>query len=140
MVTGLNSQLRVGGLLLVDELEWIESSHPVLAAYERVVVDLVASQGAPMYAGPIVDPIRRGTGWQQRSSHVRVVPVTTGDAAAMFGMNLATWRDDPHIRAHHDPNVIDRIGRDLGALETVSGTGDISWGIRQVVYERTGGP
>jgi trans-aconitate 2-methyltransferase len=138
MVAGLNGQLRVGGRLLVDELEWIETSHPVLAAYERVVVDLLASQGAPMYAGPIVDPIRRGTGWRQCSSDVRVVPVATADAAAMFRMNLTTWRDDPHIRAHHDPDEIDQIGRDLGELETSSGTADITWGIRQVVYQRAG--
>ena len=31
-------------------------------------LDLVASRGAPMYAGPIVDSLRDGPGWRQRSS------------------------------------------------------------------------
>jgi hypothetical protein len=55
----------------------------------------------------------------------------------MFGMNLSTWRDDPHVRAHYDADEISRIGRDLDALATAPGTA-ITWGIRQVVFERTG--
>ena len=131
------SQLAPGGRLLVDEMEWIETNHPVLATYEETVVGLVASRGAPMYAGPIVDGIRAGSGWLQRSSVVRVFPVATSAAARMFSMNLTTWRDDPHIRAQHSPDAIERLARDLGALTESSDTGDITWGIRQAVYECT---
>jgi ubiquinone/menaquinone biosynthesis C-methylase UbiE len=46
------TQLTPGGRLLVDEMERIDAPHPVLASYEAIVVDLVASRGAPMYAGP----------------------------------------------------------------------------------------
>ncbi|MGZ4753397.1 MAG: class I SAM-dependent methyltransferase [Acidimicrobiia bacterium] len=140
VVSGLVSQLAVGGRLLVDDLEWIDSEHPVLTAYERVVVDLVASRGAPMYAGPMADALRRGDGWEQRSSRVRAVPVTTADAARMFGMNLTTWRDDPHIREHYDRREIDALESDLARLRESPATGEITWGIRQVIYERTPNP
>ena len=90
-----------------------------------------------MYAGPIVDGLRRGRGWVQRSSRVRVVPVATADAAQMYAMNIGTWRDDPHIREHYDAAEIDRLAADLRALAGSDGTGAITWGVRQVVFERT---
>jgi trans-aconitate 2-methyltransferase len=135
-VDAFMSQVAGGGRLLVDEIEWIDSDHPVLTAYERIVVGLVASQGAPMYAGPIVDGLRRGPQWDQRSSRVRVVPVATADAARMFEMNIGTWRDDPHIRTHYPAEEIDRLATDLRALASSSRTDEITWGVRQVVFER----
>jgi hypothetical protein len=89
-----------------------------------------------MYAGPIVDSLRHGPGWQQAASNVSVVPVATSAAARMYSMNLATWRDDPHIRERHTPDAIDQLARDLDALTESAGTGEITWGVRQVVYER----
>lgn len=130
------SQLAPGGQLLVDEVEWIETTHPVLARYEETVVGLVASRGAPMYAGPIVDALREGSGWRQESSRVRIVPVATSAAARMYSMNLATWRDDPHIRERHAPDAIEQLARDLETLTESAGTDEIAWGVRQVVYER----
>jgi SAM-dependent methyltransferase len=135
VVRGWIGQLTPTGRLLVDEIEWMEIRHPVFAAYEEVVLDLVGSRGAPMYAGPIIDPLRTGPGWRQAASDVRVVPVTTADAARMFAMNAATWRDDPHVREHHEAAAIERLGRDLDALTGSPATGEIAWGMRQVVYE-----
>lgn len=135
-VAGFASQLDDGGQLLVDEVEWIETNHSVLATYERMVVDLVGSRGAPMYAGPIVGALRCGDGWRQRSSQVRVVPVATADAAAMYGMNLATWRDDPHIREHYDPETVDDLAAALTDLAGSHETDAITWGVRQVAFER----
>jgi trans-aconitate 2-methyltransferase len=135
-VTGWVSQLTPDGVLLVDEVEWIETKHPVLERYEETVVGLVASRGGPMYAGPIVDALHAGSGWRQRSSAVRVVPVATGAAARMYSMNLATWRDDPHIREEHAPDAIDALADDLEALTVATGTGAITWGVRQVAYVR----
>lgn len=137
-VAGLATQLATHGRLLVDDLEWIETSHPVLAAYEEVVVGLVASRGALMYAGPVVDGLREGPGWRQCSSRVRNVPVSTAAAARMFSMNLMTWRDDPYVVEHHDPDAIDRLAHDLSMLTGSTATGEITWGIRQIAYERTG--
>jgi trans-aconitate 2-methyltransferase len=128
-------QLTRGGRLVVDEVEWIETAHPVLAAYESVVVGLVASRGGSMYAGPAVDRVR-GVGWEPRSSRVRTIRVATADAARMFLMNLTTWRDDPHVRERHDPDAIERLGHDLSALAASPGTGEITWGLRQVAFER----
>ena len=54
----------------------------------------------------------------------------------MYSMNLATWRDDPHIREEHAPEAIDALAGDLEALTVATETGAITWGVRQVVYLR----
>jgi trans-aconitate 2-methyltransferase len=136
-VAAWSSQLAPGGLVLVDEVEWIDTNQPVLARYEATVVGLVASRGAPMYAGPIVNGLTRGSGFRQQSSIVRAVRVSTSTAARMYEMNLATWRDDPYIREHHSPDEISRLATDLAALTESVGTGEITWGIRQVAYGST---
>jgi SAM-dependent methyltransferase len=130
------TQVAPGGLLLVDEVQWIETSHPVLARYEELVVGVVAAHGGASYAGPIVDAIHEGDGWRQRSSRLRIVPVATADAARMYGMNLATWRHDPWVTRVSTPAAIDQLARDLDGLATSDRDREITWGIRQVVFAR----
>jgi trans-aconitate 2-methyltransferase len=130
------AQLAPGGRLLLDEVEWIETRHPALAFYEEVVVGLVGSRGALMYAGPAIAGLE-GEGWRRRSSQVRVVPVRTADAAAMYAMNLGTWRHDPFVDSTYDPEPIEGLARDLEALARSTATGEITWGLRQVALERT---
>ncbi|MDA8359471.1 MAG: class I SAM-dependent methyltransferase, partial [Actinomycetota bacterium] len=42
------TQLNVGGLLVIDELEWIATDHPVLQAHLHLASSLVATTGAQM--------------------------------------------------------------------------------------------
>jgi trans-aconitate 2-methyltransferase len=131
------SQLAPSGRLAVDEVEWIETSHPVLAAYEEAVVGLVASRGAPMYAGPIVAAISGGSGWRPLANVLRTVAVPSAVAARMYRMNLLTWREDPWIRARYPPEELHALAEGLGELATSTAETEISWGLRQVVFERT---
>jgi len=130
------TQVRPGGLLMLDEVECIDTGHPVLDFYEAVVVGLVAAKGGPMYAGPVLATLSNGDGWAVRSSEVRVVPVATAAAARMYGMNLAVWRDDPWVLEHHGRDAIDRLAADLDALGSSPATGEITWGLRQVTIAR----
>jgi SAM-dependent methyltransferase len=135
-VAGFVGQLTPEGLLLVDEMEWLDAPEPTLATYERIVVDLVGSRGATMYAGPIVADLVAGDGWARRSTEVRVLTVAVADAARLYGMNLATWRDDPHVVEHHPRETIDRLAADLAALADDADAGTITWGVRQAVFTR----
>ena len=127
--------VRPGGLLLLDEVEWIETPNPVLELYEEMVTAMVASRGAQISIGPrIVD--LSGTGWRQRASELRAYPVATADAARMYGMNLATWRHDPFVSETYDSAVIDDLAAGLDELTHSSTKGEIEWGLRQVTYER----
>jgi trans-aconitate 2-methyltransferase len=130
------TQLAPGGRLLVDEMEAIDTDHPVLADYEAVVLDLVESRGAPMYAGPLVTTIAGGPGWRQCHNTVRRVAVGTPTAARIYELNLRAWRDDPHIRDRHPAARIDDLARDLGALAASTAADPVVWSVRQVGYER----
>lgn len=89
------TKLRPGGLLALDEVEFIETGQPTLQRYEEIVVALVASRGGSMYAGPIIDEITGGDGWRRRISRRRVYPVPLAKAAEMYAMNLRTWAKQP---------------------------------------------
>jgi SAM-dependent methyltransferase len=127
-------QLRGGGLLLLDEVEWITTPNRVLALYEEIVTAMVGSRGAQISVGPRIAGLM-DDGWQQRSSALREYPVATADAARMYAMNLTTWRHDPFVIEHYDPSTIDELASGLDELTGSSTTGEIEWGLRQVVYE-----
>jgi SAM-dependent methyltransferase len=128
-------QLGAGGLLLLDEVEWIETPNAVLARYEEIVTAMVAARGAQISVGPRISGLS-GAGWRERSSEVREHPVATADAARMYAMNLTTWRHDPFVVENYDKAVLDDLAAGLDGLTSAETTGEISWGLRQVVYEK----
>lgn len=128
-------QLAPGGLLLLDEVEYIRTHNPVLAFYEDVVVGLVGARGAPMYAGPLITDL---SGAEKASDTLVQHVVATADAARMYSMNLRTWRDDPFVESTYSKQEIDELATGLGQLTTSTKTGEIEWGLRQVAYERSG--
>jgi SAM-dependent methyltransferase len=131
------TQLGPGGLLALDEVDWIDAGRPVLDRYEEIVVALVASQGGAMYAGPIIDRIDGGDGWRRRSTRRCAYPVAVADAAAMYALNLTTWRGNDFVQEHYSSRELDELQIDLLALARTTGTETITWGLRQVVFERT---
>jgi SAM-dependent methyltransferase len=130
-------QLEPAGRLLLDEVEWIATDHPVLAAYEELVVEVVAARGAVINAGALVDGIESGNGCRRRSSVVHTFPVGTVTAARMYSLNLAAWRDDPAVAALASSVELDELAAGLDRLGE-SGEGRIEWGLRQVAFERVG--
>ena len=74
-VDGWASQLAPGGRLLLDEIDAITTDVDALARYEEVVVELVGSRGASMYAGPAMAAVRVGPGWRQVADHRFAFPV-----------------------------------------------------------------
>jgi len=135
VVAGWAQQLRPGGLLLLDEVERIETPNPVLALYEEIVTAMVAARGAQVSVGPRIGGLS-GEGWRERANEVRGYPVATADAARMYSMNLATWRHDPFVAETYDSTTIDDLASGLDDLTRSAATGEINWALRQVVYER----
>jgi len=95
--------LAPGGRLLVEETEWIEAADPVLQDYETRVRAVVASQGAPMTAGPLLADVGDGPEVRVLDNRVRVVAVPVATAARIYELNLASWRHDPYAAEHYAP-------------------------------------
>jgi SAM-dependent methyltransferase len=107
LVERWRSQLRPGGVLVLDDVEDIDPPAGVLRDYEQLVVALVAAEGGPMYAGRLLAPL----GGRCVEVHVEVAL-----AAHIFGMNLASWRDDALARGLADADRLDDVADRLAAL------------------------
>ncbi len=134
------SQLAPGGVLTLEDVEWIRTSHPVLVAYLRLAEDLLAARGAQLFVGLRLHAVLEGLDWRQRQSHLEVLEVPTATAAELFAQNLAVWRADPWIQHTCHPEEIDDLARGIDDLRDSCGENDISWGLRQVLIERLAEP
>jgi trans-aconitate 2-methyltransferase len=132
------SQLAPGGVLALDEVSWITTSQPALSRYLELLEDLLAVRGSALAAGPIIDGLDGGTDGQKRSSSERVHPVPAAVAAEMFTLNLVTWREEPYVRDAHSQEELDDLDAELHEITRRPGRATITWGMRQVTFERSG--
>jgi len=131
------TQLRPGGLLLVEEVDRIHTRNSVFRFYLDIVEDMMDSQAARLYVGPVMDRLRNAGSLKRRASIMRPHQVPTPNAATMFYMNIQTWKHQPFIRDNYSDATIERLESDLQRLASKSGGEiEIEWGLRQIVFER----
>lgn len=124
LVASWTTQLDAGGVLAIDEVEWIRTTNPVFRRYLVRVEQIIRSSGGELYAGPLVSGLGR--------THVREHPVATADAAGMFRLNLGTL-----VRAGVDDTEVRELADAFDELSSSPATGEITWGLRQVAVDRT---
>jgi SAM-dependent methyltransferase len=130
-------QLRPGGLLVIEENEWIHTDQPVFARYLGIAAALLADAGQRLYVGAELAKI---DGWPTLEKHAsEVVPIVVSDraTAGMFLLNLATWRQRPFIVNSYSGDELDRLRSEL----EVVAAGDpqkssITFGRRRLVLLR----
>lgn len=128
------TQLTSAGLLVIDEIEWIRTSQPVLAAHLRLAESMVASGGAQMRAGPLLAGLTASAALRQRFARVAEVPVPTAQAARMFAMNVAAWGDRPVALGLCDRASLRSLAAGLTELTSSAADGEITWGMHQAAY------
>jgi trans-aconitate 2-methyltransferase len=129
------TQLRPGGLLLMEEVEWIESTNERLSTYLSIVAAMLKQQANQLYIGPALDTMQLSNNLTRRMSRVYRLPVTTKQAATMFSMNIANWKHHPFIQEHYAASMIEQLEQDLRDLAETSSNGDKNtWGMRQIAY------
>jgi trans-aconitate 2-methyltransferase len=132
-----SGHLRGGGLLVVEENEWIRTGQPAFAKYLEIVAGMLAAKRQMLYVGAQLARIERWERADVRSSVVAPVTATAPAAAAMFLPNLATWREQPFIRQHHSSGELDRLHGDLQQLAaSPMEQAAITFGLRRLVLER----
>jgi SAM-dependent methyltransferase len=131
-------ELRPGGLLLLEEPEWIDTKVPAFSTYLDIVADMLRDQSNELYLGPILDQLDLSPNAARRLSRVKTHAVPNRDAATMFSMNLPNWRDSAFVRAHHPAAELVALHADLETLAQDPGdASSITWGLRQIAFERT---
>lgn len=132
------TQLRPKGLLLLEEVECINTRNPVFAAYLNIVEAMLEHQSSRLYVGQTLDRMRDGDTFERRISQVSRLRVSNHAAATMFYLNIRSWKLQPFIRTNYSSSAIAQLEKDL---KTLAGKRDdaseIEWGLRQIVFEKT---
>jgi trans-aconitate 2-methyltransferase len=87
--------LAPGGVLVVEEVDRIDTEDTVFAPYLEITTGLMASRGGSLYAGPELSAAAQALGGPARIDELTTVTPETAVVATMFGLNLDAWRDDP---------------------------------------------
>ena len=130
-------QLRPGGLLLIEEVERIDTDIPALVTYLEIQQAMLAQQSNQLYIGPRLDALTASGKLHRRSSNVRALQVPADRAAAMFHMNLGVWRHNNFVLQTYSPTTLDALEQDLQTIAR-GHTNDppVEWRLRQIVIER----
>ncbi len=129
------NEMAPRGLVAVAEVEFIMTEHPVFSTYLSVVESLIADSGGKLYLGPRL-AAADSKELRRLSSEVYRAPVSTGDAAKMFSLNLSVWRSDRFVVDNYETSFLDVLARRLEQLQAQTCRDRIEWGIRHIVYER----
>jgi trans-aconitate 2-methyltransferase len=135
-VRAWSGQLNQGGLVVLDEIEWIVTTDPVLRAHLDLVTARVATTGAQMCAGPVLAGVGDLPGLVRRVGQIVEIPVSTARAATMFAMNLAGWGDEAVADGLCGRQELTALMAAMEELRTSAVTGQITWGLHQAAYER----
>jgi trans-aconitate 2-methyltransferase len=130
------SQLRPGGLLLVEENDWLEAREPVFKRYLELATEVMASGGGDMYIGSRLEASLDGLPLRPVVSRVREVSPSSAAVARMFRLNLLSWGDHPAARPY--AAEVNDIRQALDHLCDSPDEGRITWGLRQLAAERAG--
>jgi hypothetical protein len=116
--------------LVLEENEWIACSQPVFAHYLEIVGELLDARRHDLYVGRRLAMIEPRL---QRVSRIAEAPSPTSLAATMFRLNLSAWAAQvaPSRRAE-----VASLDRALADLESSNEPCGITWGLRQMVFQR----
>jgi SAM-dependent methyltransferase len=136
LMPGWMDELAPGGVLALDEVEWIRTDNDAFRRYLELLEALFARRGSTIAAGPIVEGFDGGPHGERRTSAVRIHPVPAAVAAKLFVLNLRTWRAEPHVRDTYSGADLDGLDARLRELARRPGCATITWGMRQATFER----
>ncbi len=134
-----SAQIRPGGILLLEETEWIQTENPAFQRYLEIVNATLARKNNILYIGPELETLASQAPLLcLKSSQVREHTVTSPEVAHMFHLNIQTWKNDPLVREHFPETEIERLEADLRDLrDAPADQSAATWGLRQIALERT---
>jgi hypothetical protein len=130
-------QLAPGGLLVLEENEWIRVPQPAFARYLELAQTVMAAERADLYPGSRLAEIAVASGLEPVVSRVSSVSPESATAARMFRLNLASWSRRPAARPH--AVELAELAQELRGLEASTARGEITWGLRQLAIARPRG-
>jgi trans-aconitate 2-methyltransferase len=137
LVADWASQLRPGGMLLIEEAENIRTTRPVFLRYIEIVDAMLANQSNRLFAGPLLAALDIPAGLELVQNELCSLPVRSRDAAKMFSLNLSAWKDREFIRSNYSSVTLVEIEQALMDIaHSDSDASEITWEMRQMAWRR----
>lgn len=136
IVMGWVHQLPRRGLLLIEEPERIDTVLPAFRRYLKILGPLMRSRSNDLFVGARLAGFEPGGEAAMRLNRLKRLTVADRDAAAMFRLNLETWKDDPFIAANYSAETIRELAAALEPIaQRVDERSQITWRLRQIAIE-----
>jgi SAM-dependent methyltransferase len=136
VMTRWATQLRPGGLLLVEEAESITSDVDVFGRYVELQKETLGSQSNDLFIGPRLAGEAPPAGLSKRASVRAEHEVPTPDVATMFAMNFVTWSQHPFVKKRLGTEGTRSMQSELDRLRSGTPSGQNVWQLRQMLYEK----
>ena len=130
------TQLRPHGLLLIEEVESIETNVEVFRRYLGMSEGIIAAQGGSLYVGAAL--ANADFAAEVVCNLPARLPVTDRQAASWFLPNTQTiWQENAYVRSQLDPTERAAISSELARLSAkTTSRSNITWTLRRVVLRR----
>jgi len=133
VVAGWSTQLTSGGMLLLDELDAVDTTEPAFVNYlDEVARPVVAAQGADLYVGPLLHGMDDPLGTERVVDRTATFAPTAALTARIFALNLAVLTDQGEIEPRPD------LAAPLEAIARTGAGRPATWRVRQIGF-RSGG-
>ena len=123
----------VGGRVLVDDLETIETADRVFRRYlDDVALEVVRAQGGALFVGPVLHAAADPDGLRRVHDDVVVFAPPPASTARVFSMNLEVLTRRGEVAPHAElASALHSIAAGDRSAEPVR------WHIRQIAWQRT---
>ena len=138
MVEKWLTQLNADGLLILEELNQIQTSERLFPKYLNLLERSLAVQDKTMFIGATIASSEFDAA-RIKMNRVRKVEVSARNAAEMFSMNMHTLQKSATVRALYCDQEIGRFIADLThvADEEETTMEPVDWKLRQIVLQKT---
>ena len=132
-------QLKPSGLLLIEEVDYIDTANPILVRYLDILQAMLRQQGGELYIGSRLDGALDSDTVRRESSRLHAVEVPMRRAALMFLMNIRAWKGQEFVRREFGSATLDELEDRLGAIvEGDASAATVEWGLRQMALSPIG--
>ncbi len=137
VIESWSHRLRAGGILAIEENDWIQTTEPAMAKYLSIVERMLADSGQRLYVGAELHAKPDWHNFSVESSELVATGLSNHQAARMFVLNLESWRYRPFVERNYSSSELDRLHQDLTRLaDDRSGDNAITFGRRRMVLRR----
>ena len=125
--------LTIGGRVLVDDLEAIETDDDVFRRYlDDVALAVIRAQGGALFVGPALHGARDPAGLVRVHDEVVAFAPAAAETARVFAMNLAVLTERGEVSPRADlATALEAIASGVRTAEPVR------WRVRQLAWERS---